>query len=119
MARRALQLARGASLAVAFLVGGAAVAQEPRGVIEEQVALDNDAVRVSLLTFAPGAASGQHSGLDPELGIVLDGELTLVTPAGREVLGPGAVRYLPSLVPHDARNEGDRPLRLWVILFKR
>jgi mannose-6-phosphate isomerase-like protein (cupin superfamily) len=58
-------------------------------------------------------------GLDPELGIVLEGELTLVTPAGREVLGPGAVRWLPALTPHDARNEGTRPLRLWVVTPKR
>jgi quercetin dioxygenase-like cupin family protein len=83
------------------------------------VLVENDTVRVSLLRFAPGAASGEHVGLDPELGIVLEGKLTLVTAAGREVLGPGAVRWLPALVPHDARNEGERPLRLWVIVVKR
>jgi quercetin dioxygenase-like cupin family protein len=49
-------------------------------------------VRVALLVFPPGAASGEHVGLDPELGIVLEGELTLLTVGGREVLGPGAVR---------------------------
>jgi len=87
--------------------------------IQEQVALDNDTVWVALLTFPPGAASGSHSSLDPELGIVVDGELTLVTPAGREVLGPGAVRWLPGLTVHDARNEGARTLKLWVIIFKK
>lgn len=87
--------------------------------VEEQVVLDNDTVRVSVLTFPPGAASGEHVGLDPELGIVIEGELTLITPAGREVLGPGAARWLPALVPHDARNEGPRPLKLWVVLVKR
>ena len=75
------------------------------GAIEEQVLVDNDAVRVALLVFPPGSASGEHVGLDPELGIVLEGELTLLTAAGREVLGPGQVRWLPALVPHDARNE--------------
>ena len=74
---------------------------------------------VALLTFPPGAASGSHSSLDPELGIVVDGELTLITPAGREVLGPGAVRWLPGLTVHDARNEGARTLKLWVIIFKK
>jgi mannose-6-phosphate isomerase-like protein (cupin superfamily) len=74
---------------------------------------------VSLLVFAPGAASGEHVGLDPELGIVLEGELTLVVAGSREVLGPGAVRWLPALVPHDARNEGAVPLRLWVVVVKR
>ena len=87
--------------------------------IQEQVVLENDTVRVSLLVFLPGAASGEHVGLDPELGIVQDGELTLLTPAGREVLGPGSARWLPALLPHDARNEGAVPLRLWVIVVKR
>jgi quercetin dioxygenase-like cupin family protein len=96
-----------------------ATAQAPGGAIGEQVLVDNDTVRVALLVFPPGSASGEHVGLDPELGIVLEGELTLVTPAGREVLGPGQVRWLPALVPHDARNEGSLPLKLWVVLVKR
>ena len=76
-------------------------------------------MRVALPLFPPGSASGEHVGLDPELGIVLEGELTLLTAAGREVLGPGSVRWLPALVSHDARNEGTVPLRLWVVLVKR
>ena len=111
-----------AALLLAVLAGppGSPVrAQEARGTVEEQLALDNDDVRVALLTFPPGAASGMHTSLDPELGIVLEGELVLVTPAGREVLPAGAVRWLPGLTPHDARNETERPARLWVIYFKR
>ena len=96
-----------------------APAQAPGSAIAEQVLVDNDTVRVALLVFPPGSASGEHVGLDPELGIVLEGELTLLTPAGREVLGPGQVRWLPALVPHDARNEGSLPLKLWVVLVKR
>jgi quercetin dioxygenase-like cupin family protein len=96
-----------------------AAAQAPGAAVTEQVLIDNDTVRVALLVFPPGAASGEHVGLDPELGIVLEGELTLLTAGGREVLGPGAVRWLPALVPHDARNEGSVPLRLWVVLVKR
>ena len=94
-------------------------AQATGGAIEEQLLVDNDTVRVALLVFPPGSASGEHVGLDPELGIVLEGELTLLTAAGREVLGPGQVRWLPALVPHDARNEGSLPLKLWVVLVKR
>ena len=101
------------------LVGRLAAAQAPVGAIQEQVLVDNDTVRVALLVFPPGSASGEHVGLDPELGIVLEGELTLLTAAGREVLGPGSVRWLPALVPHDARNEGPLPLKLWVVLVKR
>jgi len=113
---------RGLAAALAAAARFAAVpaaAQEAPPRIEEQVVVENDTVRVALLTFAPGSASGEHVGLDPELGIVLEGELTLVTAAGREQLGPGAVRWLPALVPHDARNEGRTPVRLWVILVKR
>lgn len=102
-----------------LLVGRLAAAQAPVGAIQEEVLVDNDTVRVALLVFPPGSASGEHVGLDPELGIVVAGELTLLTPAGREVLGPGSVRWLPALVPHDARNEGSVPLRLWVVLIKR
>jgi len=95
------------------------LAQAPLGRIEERVALENDSVRVALLTFAPGSASGRHVGLEAELGIVEEGELTLVTDAGTEVMRPGSARWLPALVPHDARNEGDRPVRLWVVIFKK
>ena len=104
------------TLVLAMRLAGA---QAPGGGIEEQLILENDTVRVALLLFPPGSASGEHVGLDPELGIVLEGELTLLTPAGREVLGPGAARWLPALVTHDARNEGSVPLKLWVVLVKK
>ena len=94
-------------------------AQAPASAVQEQVLVDNDTVRVALLLFPPGAASGEHVGLDPELGIVVEGQLTLITPDGREVLGPGSVRWLPALVTHDARNEGSVPLKLWVVLVKK
>ncbi len=114
--RRALAL--GVLAGLVMLASGVA-AQDPQGVIEERLALDNDSVRVALLTFPAGSASGRHVGLEPELGLVVEGELTLVTDAGREVLRPGAARLLPALTPHDARNEGDRPVKLWVVLFKK
>ena len=108
-----------AALAVGLLWARLAAAQAAGAGIVEQVLVDNDTVRVALLLFPPGSASGEHVGLDPELGIVLEGELTLLTAGGREVLGPGQVRWLPALVPHDARNEGSVPLKLWVVLVKR
>jgi quercetin dioxygenase-like cupin family protein len=96
-----------------------ATAQVTGSGVTEQMLVDNDSVRVALLVFPPGAASGEHVGLHPELGIVLEGERTLLTAGGREVRGPGAVRWLPALVPHDARNEGAVPLKLWVVLVRR
>jgi quercetin dioxygenase-like cupin family protein len=115
-ARRGLAVGLIVTLVLAARLTGA---QAPGAGIEEQLILENDTVRVALLLFPPGSASGEHSGLDPELGIVLEGELTLLTPAGREVLGPGAARWLPALVTHDARNEGSVPLKLWVVLVKK
>jgi mannose-6-phosphate isomerase-like protein (cupin superfamily) len=106
------------TLALSVVCGSRSSDSQSREV-EEQLVLENDTVRVSMLVFPPGSASGEHVGLDPELGIVLEGELTLVTAGGREVLGPGAVRWLPALVPHDARNEGAVPLRLWVVVVRR
>jgi len=108
-----------AAVTLGLSTGSTAQTPAPASAVQEQVLVDNDTVRVSLLTFPPGAASGEHVGLDPELGIVLEGELTLVTAAGREVLSPGGVRWLPALVPHDARNEGAVPLKLWVVLVKK
>jgi len=109
----------GLVIVIIMLAPRLGAAQSPGAGIEEQLFLENDTVRVALLLFPPGSASGEHVGLDPELGIVLEGELTLVTAAGREVLGPGAVRWLPALVSHDARNEGSVPLKLWVVLVKK
>jgi len=86
--------------------------------IDEVVTLENDSVRVALLTFPPGSASGEHVNPEPELGIVLEGELTLITPDGREVLGPGAARWLAPNTTHDARNEGTAPVKLWALLLK-
>jgi quercetin dioxygenase-like cupin family protein len=111
---------RGARVLLATLLLAVPVAaQAPAPSITAHVALENDDVRVMLLTMPPGTASGRHSAVEPELGMVIEGELTLVTDAGREVLPEGAARWLPSMMPHDARNETDRPVRLWVVLFKR
>src|SRR5215470_5550583 len=84
------------TLALATRLAGA---QAPGAGIEERLILENDTVRVVLLLFPPGSASGEH--------------------VGREVLGPGAARWLPALVTHDARNEGSVPLKLWVVLVKK
>jgi mannose-6-phosphate isomerase-like protein (cupin superfamily) len=51
--------------------------------------------------------------------MVVEGELTLVTDAGSEVLSAGSARWLPALTPQDARNESGWPVRLWVVVFER
>jgi uncharacterized cupin superfamily protein len=68
---------------------------------------------VNLVELPPGCWSSQrhwHSHED-ELVYVLDGELTLVTDAGGQVLGPGMAAGFPAGAPdgHHLINRSDRP----------
>jgi quercetin dioxygenase-like cupin family protein len=92
---------------------------DPHGELKEEVALDNECVRVAMLTVPPGSSSGIHLNAEPEIGIVLEGELTLVTRRGKEVLKAGRVVYLPTGTGHDARNEGGQPVKLWALNLKK
>ncbi len=106
----------GLVFAVFLGVGGS---QAPRGEIHEVVVLDNDSIRVVLLTYQPGADSDIHLNLGPEVTIVQNGELALYTPQGRLTLGAGAVHWLPGFTAHLDRNETKRPVKLWSFLLKR
>jgi quercetin dioxygenase-like cupin family protein len=103
------------ALLAALLAPRAVPAQLP----ETRILFENSSIRVTLLTFPPGGATGRHQGLEAEVGIVLEGELTLESPTGRETLRPGGVYWLPGLTPHDVRNESPRPARLYDIFLKR
>lgn len=108
------------TLTVAILIlGGTVTAQDPRGQIDQVVALDNDSIRVVLLVYHPGADSDVHVNLGPEMTIVQEGELTLYTSKGQEVLKAGTVHWLPASTVHLDRNETDRPARFWSLLLKR
>ena len=112
MANRALLIA----LVVWTLLPDGAVSAQPP---ERHLALDNDSVRVALLTYQPGTGTGRHLGLEPELGIVLEGEVTLETPKGVETFRAGSAYWIPGLTPHDVRNESERPAKVWDMLIKR
>jgi mannose-6-phosphate isomerase-like protein (cupin superfamily) len=86
---------------------------------ETQTVVNNESIRVNALTFVPGGATGRHQGIEAEIGIVMEGELTVEGPAGRQSLGPGGVYWVPGLTPHDVRNEGARPAKLYDIFLKR
>jgi quercetin dioxygenase-like cupin family protein len=90
-------------------------AQPPAGV----VVLDNPSIRVTTQSFVPGGATGRHQGIEAEIGLVIEGELILESPAGRETLRPGSVYWMPGLTPHDVRNESAGPARMWDIFLKR
>jgi quercetin dioxygenase-like cupin family protein len=84
-----------------------------------QVLLDNPSVRVTSLTLPPGSGTGRHQGLEPEVGILVDGEVTVESPQGRTLVRTGSAYYLPGLTPHDTRNEASRPARLIEVFLKR
>lgn len=109
----------GALTGAVLLCGSLLIAPAFADETEDRVVLDNDTVEVVLLTFAPGEVSEQHANPEPELGIILEGELTVITPSGREVLGPGAVKFLVPLTPHEARNEGTVPVKMWALTLKK
>jgi quercetin dioxygenase-like cupin family protein len=108
------------ALVVAALLAGAllpptAQAQLPTS----QVILENPSIRVTLLTFVPGGATGRHQGIESEIGIVIEGQLTVESPTGRQSLGPGGTYWMPGLTPHDVRNESGAPAKMWDIFLKR
>ena len=111
--------AAGVLIVAILLFGGVVGARASGDDIQDVVVLDNESVQVVLLTFPPGSVAEQHVNPEPELGIILEGELTLVTPSGRDVLKPGAVRWLPPHTPHESRNEGTTPVKMWALLLKR
>jgi quercetin dioxygenase-like cupin family protein len=84
-----------------------------------QVILDNPSIRATVQSFVPGGATGRHQGIEAEIGIVVEGELTLESPEGRQELRPGSVYWMPGLTPHDVRNTGAGPARMWDIFLKR
>jgi quercetin dioxygenase-like cupin family protein len=84
-----------------------------------RVVFENESVRVTVLTFAPGGTTGRHVGLEPEVGVNVEGELVLESPAGRQVLTPETAYWMPGLTPHDVRNESSAPAKLWDVFIKR
>ena len=103
------------AIVAAVLMPYPSVAQAPA----PEVIVDNASVRVTVRTFVPGTGSGRHQGIEPEVGVVAEGELMLESPLGRSVVRQGGAYWLPGLTPHDTRNEGARPAKLFEVFLKR
>ena len=106
-------------VAVAALAGVLAPPAAEAQLPVSQTVLENPSMRATILTFAPGGATGRHQSVETELGIVIEGELTVESPMGRQSLRAGQVYWMPGLTPHDVRNESGRPAKLWDIFLKR
>jgi len=109
---------RSSVMVAALAFGGFPLAAAAQGVAPQTV-LDNPSVRVEMSLLPPGTGTGQHQGIASEIGIVAEGALTLDSPLSHEVLQPGKAYWLPGLILHDIRNEGDRPARMFAVLLKR
>ena len=108
------------ALVVALVLAGTLSPMAVRAQLPaSQVVLENPSIRVTLLTFVPGGATGRHQGIEAEIGIVVEGELTVESPTGRQSLRPGSVYWMPGLTPHDVRNESTHSAKLWDIFLKR
>jgi quercetin dioxygenase-like cupin family protein len=81
--------------------------------------LNTPDIYIEAVTLAPGEGTGQHSIVPAEVGIVVEGDVILSSPQGREPLQIGKAFALPGLTPHDIRNEGNRPAKVYVIAVKR
>ena len=106
-------------VAVTVLAGALSPAAVRAQMPASQVVLENQSIRVAVLTFTPGGATGRHRGIEAEIGLVIEGELTVESPTGRQSLRPGSVYWMPGLTPHGVRNESNRPAKLWDIFLKR
>ena len=84
-----------------------------------KVIFDNASVRVELATIEPGGGTGLHSIVTPETGLVLEGEVTLESPAGRQTFRAGEVFFVAGLTPHDLRNSGRVPAKVQGVFLKR
>lgn len=68
-------------------------------------ALFGDGAMLNLLHFEPGAEVPPHSHPHEQLGLTLEGELTLVIDGVAHTLTPGVAYAIPGGVEHSARAD--------------
>lgn len=114
------RLAMALLAAALLLADGAWSAHPTTGTdTQEHVLLDNATVKIGHLVYPPGATSGIHVNPEPEIGIVVEGELTFVTRHGKQVYKAGSVIYLESGSGHIAMNESKSPVKFWALNLKK
>jgi quercetin dioxygenase-like cupin family protein len=115
--------------AVFVALVGPGLAREPEGqsavtaeqlIAEALAGEEGKEVNVQVYTFAPGAVLPWHIHPDAhEVAYVLEGEFTFER-AGEQPrkLKPGEADYLAPNIVHRGLNEGDRPVKLFVVRIK-
>ncbi len=114
-----VHIAASVRIAAAALVLAAVPAAAAAQLVAPKTIFENASVRVEVLALPPGTGTGRHQGIETEVGIVVEGAPTVDSPLAHQLLQPGSAYTLPGLVPHDIRNEGDRPLKMYIVLLKR
>ena len=74
-----------------------------------ETTIDNDVVRVTTWTIAPGESTGHHRHeLDYVVVPVVGGELTMTSSEGaaRTVMAPGSAYFRTAGVEHEVSNDG-------------
>ena len=70
----------------------------------------------AILTLQPGAETGWHTHGAPPAGIVLEGELTVdYGDKGKRTYKKGDAVVETMTTPHNGRNSGEGPMRLFVV----
>ena len=105
--------------AALLLADGAWSAHSTAPDTQERIALENDTVKIGYLVYPPGASSGIHVNPEPEIGIVVEGELTFITRHGKQIYKAGSVIYLESGSGHIAMNESKSPVKFWALNLKK
>ncbi len=107
---------------LALVVAGTATAQDPLKVgpnIYKKI-LENDRVRMLVVTFAPGDSIAMHSHPDHAVYTVTGGKLRVTTSDGKTQvadLKAGDPIWFPA-VSHAAKNIGTTSLKLLVVELK-
>jgi len=80
-------------------------------------AQSNGACYAMEIIVPPGNGAPMHShDIDSEFFYVTSGELTVYTPEGETVAGPGDFAFLPARGSHAFRNNGDVDVRALVVV---
>jgi quercetin dioxygenase-like cupin family protein len=124
-----LRLTIVAALAVLLSCGSLVLAREPQGqngitaeqLIAEALAGDpTKEVSAQLYTFPPGNSTPWHIHPDAhEIAYVLQGTLTFQRVGDEPIkIKAGEADYLPPNIMHRGMNEGDIPVKLFVVRIK-
>jgi quercetin dioxygenase-like cupin family protein len=105
--------------AILLLADGAWSAHGGGPDTQERVALENANVKIGYLVYPPGATSGIHVNPEPEIGMVVEGELTLVTRTGKQIYKAGSAFFLETGSGHIALNESKAPVKFWAVNMKK